>query len=190
MKSFILLIFLAFGVCGAAPALGGLLPSPGFPGDFPGGGFPLAAVTMEWWQVAIAGAMSLVVLIGYHFKVGDYIRQQASQKTSTETMIGNQPVRVQAEVEMVERAELSEALTHYASRDDLHKLERHMDEKLQKSVGAVHQHLRGMGESIEEKIATSAEASRQSEEKLHEKVNGIALCVAEMRGEMKKKGHA
>lgn len=192
-----------FGVCGAAPAGFGSVPSPGFLGDFPGGGFSLLAdVTLSPTQLVIAAVMFVVTLIGYHFKIGDYIREQAGTPEKKQSVsIDGQPIEFKGTARVVNHEDLDTRLSGYATTGDLHEAEsriegkmeqnfRALDQKRSTSIANVHEHLRGISEKLVAKMDEDSQTRREETSDLHEKVNTIAVSVAEMRGEMRKKGHS
>lgn len=163
--------FITFGVCGEASAGFGNVPSPGFPGGFPGGGFPLAGISLNDLNIAYAVVGTLGGALGLWSLFGQHIRREAGVKDTTSTTLEGQPITVRGELRMVAHHELEERLESYVTNDDLHAAElrltekqetnfRELDKKRSASIGNVHEHLNGTAAKIHERIEAVAATQR------------------------------
>lgn len=171
LHPFAFLLFFAFGVCGAASAGFGNVPSPGLLGGGPGGGLPLAGISLNDLNVAYAAIGTVGGLLGLWSLFGQHIRREAGVKETQSTTLEGQPITVKGELRMVAHDELDQRLESYATTEQLHhteqriegKLEqnfRALDEKRSRSIGNLHEHLTGAVTKIHERIEATASAQR------------------------------
>ncbi len=153
----------------------------------------------DWWMLAdisLTGAQAglgaigiIVCLIGYHFVLGRYIREQAHVKEPHITTISDQPVEVRAAVQFIARHELDERLGSYVTTGELHGVEKRIDDKLEKnfrdlddkrsrSIGNLHEHLTGTANSLGEKI-------EDGDQRTHERTDALAQQVGVLIGEVR-----
>jgi hypothetical protein len=165
------ILLITFGVCGAAPAGFGSVPSSGLLGGIPGGGFPLAGITLNDLNITYAVVGTVGGLLGLWSLFGQHIRRQAGVKETQSTTLEGQPITVRGELRMVAHDELDQRLESYATTEQLHhteqriegKLEqnfRALDEKRSRSIGNLHEHLTGAVTKIHERIEATASAQR------------------------------
>ena len=188
----LLFLFIAFGVCGWQSACLGSVPPPVFPRSFTGGGFPLASITLEGPQMALAGLGVVALLLGYHFLFGQYIRQQAGVKDTQSTTLEGQPIEVKAMTLFVEQRHLDERLSGYVTSEDLHAVEqridgkietnfRELDKKRSHSIGNLHEHLTGTAVKLHERLEATAAGQRTE---LDTKIESVRREIHEMPGKL------
>lgn len=147
------------------------MPSSGLLGRLPGGGFPIAGISLNDLNIAYAVVGTVGGLLGLWSLFGQHIRREAGVKDSRSTTIEGQPITVRGELRMVAHHELEERLEGYVTNDDLHAAElrltekqetnfRELDKKRSASIGNVHEHLNGTAAKLHERIESTAAAQR------------------------------
>lgn len=156
----------------------------------------LAELTLTNTQIGIGAIAFVVTLIGYHFKVGQYIREQAGVKETKAVEITGQPLKTQTVARYVMHEELIVMLKGYVTTDDLYQTEkrldtkieanfRSLDEKRSRSIGNLHEHLTNESKALSEKIETSSERKGQEIGETHKRIDSLGQQVGVLIGEVR-----
>lgn len=147
---------------------------------------PLAAVTLTETQIGLGVLGLFATLIGYHFTIGRYIREQAGVKEVGKTEVVNSPLVTSAKVEFLPMQEFKEFETYvhkreHDLRENLQHLQTAIDERRDEAV----RDLTAIREKIEEAFNESVKSSNSSASKTHARIDALAQQQGVMTGELK-----
>lgn len=124
---------------------------------------PLGDVTLSETKIGMAALAFISVLIGYHFVISKYIREQAGVKDSQDVTINNQPVQVEGKME-------TNKAPRWATWDEVEVLRK--DLTLLRSESAKRDS--GMRDFVDEKFHTLSRERSVSIARLHERLEAAS----------------
>ncbi len=174
----ILFALLLFGAATGWGAGEGALPA----SEAAWAALPLADITLSPGEQALAVLGVVATLLGYHFIIGRYIRQQAGVEETSHTEIGGQPITIKTHVDFLPVPEFREfeKYVHDREHDILNKVQ-----AVQNGVDERRDEIAEMHTKIDEKFTEAIKASNSSASKVHGRIDDLASTQGQLVGELR-----